>query len=87
MSAWFANGRVIDAILLLMIVEGAVLCFVRARSGRGLSFRAVATLLTSGGALMLALRAALIGAPWEIISACLLVGLAAHLVDVATRWE
>jgi hypothetical protein len=87
MSEWFANGRVIDAILALMVLEGIVFWSIRTRYGRGLPLRALATLLASGAALMLALRAALTGARWEIVSAFLVVGLIAHLVDVATRWE
>jgi hypothetical protein len=87
MSAWFANGRVIDAILALMVLEGFVLWIIRTRYGRGLPLRAIATLLASGAALMLALRAALTGAPWETVSAFLVVGLIAHLVDVASRWD
>ncbi len=87
MSAWFSSGRVIDAILLLMMIEGAALCWLRARTGRGLSMGSVATLLASGAALMLALRAALTGAGWETVSLFLVVGLMAHLVDVAVRWK
>jgi hypothetical protein len=87
MSTWFASGRVIDAILLLMLAEGALLWFWRARTGRGLRPRAILTLLASGAALMLALRAALTGAPWEHVSALFVGGLIAHLVDVAGRWE
>ena len=91
MSAWFAagfaSGRMIDAIIVLMLIEGAVLWRIRTRHKRGLPGRAILTLLASGGALMLALRAALTGAPWEHVSGFLCVGLVAHLVDVATRWE
>jgi hypothetical protein len=87
MSTWFASGQVIDTILLLMLAEGALLWFLRARYGRGLPPRAILTLLTSGAALMLALRAALTGAPWEHVSGFLVGGLVAHLVDVANRWD
>jgi hypothetical protein len=87
MTAWFASGHVIDVILALMVLEGGVLAFVRLRTGRGLSLAAIATLLASGGALMLALRAALVGARWEAVSACLMLGLVAHLIDIARRWE
>jgi hypothetical protein len=87
MSAWFANGRVIDVILFLMLLEGCVLALARLRTGRGLSLAAIATLLVSGAALMLALRAALVGARWEVVSVCLVMGLVAHLVDIARRWE
>ncbi len=87
MSTWFASGRVIDAILLLMLAEGAALWVLHARYRRGLPPRAILTLLASGAALMLALRAALTGAPWEHVSGFLVAGLIAHLVDVASRWE
>ncbi len=95
MSAWFAtvfatlfaSGRVIDAIIVLMLIEGAALWTIRTRYKRGLPVRAIVTLLASGSALMLALRAALTGAPWEHVSGFLIAGLIAHLVDVASRWE
>jgi hypothetical protein len=87
MSEWFASGRVIDAILALMALEAIVFATIRSRYGRGLPLRAIATLLASGAALMLALRAALTGASWELVSAFLIIGLIAHLVDVITRWE
>jgi hypothetical protein len=87
MSAWFASGQVVDVVLVLMLLEGGVLALIRMRSGRGLPLAAIATLLASGGALMLALRAALVGARWEIVSACMLVGLGVHLIDIAGRWD
>lgn len=87
MSEWFANGRIIDVIVLAMMVEGIVLAAVQARTGRGLGTRPLLTTLASGAALMLAVRAALVGAGWAVVSVCLLAGLVAHLVDLASRWR
>ena len=87
MSEWFASGRIIDVILLAMVAEGVLLAAVQARTGRGLGTRPLLMTLTSGAALMLAVRAALVGASWGVVSACLMAGLAAHLLDLAARWK
>ena len=76
---------VIDAILVFVAVEAAVLT----RRGRlvvpPVARRGLLANLASGGALLLALRSALNGAAWPITAACLLAALIAHLVDVGSR--
>ncbi|WP_242510386.1 hypothetical protein [Halorhodospira halophila] len=85
MAEWFASGRVIDAILVLMLLEGALLYALYRRTGHGLASATIVTTLAAGGFLLLALRAALTGAPWYWVSGWLLAGLAAHLADLWQR--
>ena len=82
MESLFASGRIIDLVLLGVVAE-AVLLLVLCR---GLSrFAPFAATLAAGAALMLALRAALTGAPWAVVAGWMLAGLGAHVADLALR--
>ncbi len=72
-------GPIVDAILILTLLEGAVLL----RRGRLDLF----VTLLSGLALMAALRLALAGADWAWLGLALLAALAAHIADLARRWR
>lgn len=85
MAELFASGRVVDAILALMVLEGALLYVLYRRKGRGLPPATIVTTLAAGGFLLLGLRAALTGAAWYAVAGWLLAGLAAHLVDLRRR--
>ncbi|NVZ09712.1 hypothetical protein HW932_10605 [Allochromatium humboldtianum] len=87
MSELFASGRIIDLILVLIVVEGLVLALVHRRTGRGLPPSDLIGFLLSGFLLMLALRAALVGAWWGWISLALTGSLVTHLADLAWRWR
>ena len=91
MAAWFAagfaDGRIIDVVLLLTLAEAAALVLWHRRTGRGPRAIDVLPNLGSGFCLMLALRVALGGGWWGWIAACLLGALAAHLVDLRRRWK
>ncbi|MFO1160365.1 MAG: hypothetical protein U1E60_16115 [Reyranellaceae bacterium] len=87
MQELFASGRVVDLILVLMIAEAVVLGLLYRRTGRGVALRALAGVLLAGGFLLLALRAALTGAAWPWVAAFLVLGLLAHLADLAARWS
>ena len=87
MNDAFASGHIIDAIIALMLLEAVLLGLVHNRTGRGIPLGGALSFLASGAALMLALRAALTGANWQHISAFMLIGLVAHLVDLWTRWK
>lgn len=85
MADLFATGRIIDLILVLVAVEAVVLLGWGRMSGRGPAPAALAALaahLASGASLMLAVRAALTGAGWVWVAACMLAALTAHLVDL-----
>jgi hypothetical protein len=86
MSALFASGHIVDAILILVVLEAALLAAWHGRTGRGVPLGAMAANLCSGAALLLAVRAALVGAWWGWVGGALLAALVAHLVDLRGRW-
>jgi hypothetical protein len=81
----FANGRVVDCILGLMLCEVLAMAWWRHRSGNGLRVTELLASISAGAALLLALRTALVGAPWPQAAFWLLVALAAHAADLALR--
>ncbi|WP_375456523.1 hypothetical protein [uncultured Methylobacterium sp.] len=85
MAAWFSSGRIVDAILVLVALEAVLLLALRLRTGRGPAPLPLLCNLASGAALMLAVRAALVGADWPVVAACMLMSLAAHLGDLIPR--
>ncbi len=85
MADWFASGRIVDLVLLLVAVEIAALPWLLQRLGSRLSVYQLLPNIIAGIALMLALRASLVDAAWPWISTALLVALAAHLGDLALR--
>ncbi|HYN77331.1 MAG TPA: hypothetical protein VES73_06020 [Lamprocystis sp. (in: g-proteobacteria)] len=87
MAEFFASGRAVDLVLLLMGLEGIVLMMFWRRRGCGIPPTALLLILASGGCLLLAVRAALTGAPWVWVSFFLLASLVVHLVDLRLRWQ
>lgn len=87
MQQLVVSGRIVDLILLLVVVEVAVLGYIRARRGSGIAWWALLPNLLAGAALLLALRAAITGAAWPWIALWLAVAGLAHLADLRTRWE
>ena len=85
MAGLFASGRIIDVILALVALEALLLAWLGRRGG--LPLPALLANLASGGALMLALRAALVGSGWIVIAGWLLAGLVAHLADLRLRFR
>jgi hypothetical protein len=83
LHAFIASGRAVDAILLLVFVE-AIVVLLLARRGRGPGAALLPTLI-AGAALLLALRAALMQAPWTAVAAWLAAAGLAHGVDLALR--
>jgi len=81
------SGRIIDLIVALVVVE--ILLVAALTRGRRSGFRAVDALVNAlaGVGILLALRAALTGAPWTSVAGWLGGALVAHLVDVARRWR
>ena len=82
----FENGTVIALIIGGVVLEAIVLAVVHARTGAGISPTRFIANLAAGGALLLALRAALIGASWIWVAGFLFASLVAHLVDLRIRW-
>ena len=87
MSALFASGHIIDAILVLTVLEAIGLAAFHRTTGRGVPPGDFLVNLASGGCLLLALRLALTGEPWMWIAAALLGSLLAHVGDLARRWQ
>ena len=82
-AAFFASGHAVDLVLAVLAAEFAWLTLrPGARRGRGLD-RLLA--LLPGACLLLALRAALTGAPWPWVAAGVTASLPFHLADVARR--
>jgi hypothetical protein len=79
MAALFASGRIIDAILLLTVLEAGFLLWRRRA--------ALVLTLLSGLGVMVALRLALAGADWRWLALALLASLAAHVADLKRRWR
>ncbi len=86
MSALFADGRIVDLILLLVLAEAAGLALLHRATGHGPSPAALLPNLAAGACLLLALRSGLRGAAWPVVALCLLGSLAAHLADLRGRW-
>jgi len=86
MEALFANGRIIDFILLLVLAEVMILIIIRKKTGRGLKPLDLTLSLLAGVALLFALRAALRGLAWPIVALFLFLSLLAHLTDLGRRW-
>lgn len=74
----FASGHAADLILVVMLVE--MVWLVRARRW---PFAAAALRLLPGALMILALRAALVGAAWPWIALGLAASFPAHLADLA----
>lgn len=87
MEPLFASGRVADLLLALLVGEALVLALYRRATGRGVRFGDLAFNLLAGGCLLLALRAALVGAQFHWIAMALTGALAAHVLDLRQRWR
>lgn len=87
MAELFANGRLVDIILAVVVLEAAILLFCWARLRRGIAPIDLLPNLCAGAFLLLALRATLAGGGWVMVSLCLAVAGLAHLIDVYRRWR
>lgn len=85
MAELFSSGRVVDLILGFMVLEAILVVACRRRTGRGPSVGGFLACILPGLMLMLALRAALVGAAWPWIALCLSAALAGHLTDLYRR--
>ncbi len=87
MTALFTNGRIVDFILALVILEAAVLLIYRFTTGRGIPAAGLLTNLLAGSFLLLALRSALTESYWTWTASWLAAALAAHVADLSQRWR
>ena len=79
MAELFSTGLIADIMLAFMALEAIVLVLYRRKTNRGLTPRAVFWMLLPGACLVLAFRAALVGASWQWVALAVSVSLLAHL--------
>jgi hypothetical protein len=87
MAELFSSGRVVNGILVLMLIELGALTWLRRRSRRPPSMLELGVSLGAGAALLVALRGALLGGPWQRIAPWLIAALVAHLIDLGFRFK
>ncbi len=86
MRELIASGHVADLILGFMLAEMVMLGWLWRQTGRGIAPLDLAICLLGGAALVLALRAALLGHEWREVALFLCLSLVAHVGDLARRW-
>ena len=87
MTYLFASGWIVDLILVAMVLESIALLLYRCSTGRGVPVAALWINLLAGGFLLMALRSALLGHSWIWTAGWLAMALAAHIADLAQRWQ
>jgi hypothetical protein len=85
MADFFASGRAVDAILVVMTLEAVLLIWWQRRHDQGLAMADVALALLPGVMLLLALRGALVHSSWTWIALCLVLSFVLHLADLRRR--
>ena len=83
MEGFFASGHAVDFVLAVIAAEFAFLSLRKSGSRATAMDRILA--LAPGVCMLLAVRAALTGAPWPWVAAALTASLPFHLADVARR--
>jgi hypothetical protein len=81
----FSSGRVVDFILLIIAAEFAFLSWRGRRPNLPAVMLGLFISLAPGACLLLALRAALTGAPWTWVAAWLTLSLPLHIADLIRR--
>ncbi len=79
MEQFFASGRAVDVVLLVLAVEAVWLNY------RGWPLRSIIAALLPAVLMMIALRAALTGLAWPYISLPLALAFPVHLFDLHCR--
>ena len=87
MAELFANGRLIDLILIVVAIEAIVLVLAWRYARRGIAPGDLLPNLCAGALLLLALRATLAGGGWMMASGCLAAAGLAHVIDLSRRWR
>lgn len=87
MVDWLASPGIVDAVIAIAMLEAVFLIAYRRRTGRGIAVARLLPNLAAGFLLMLGLRAAVTGAVWPWLPACLAGAGLAHLVDLRLRWN
>lgn len=82
METFFASGRAVDLVLVIIAVEAAWLV-----GSRRMTPWAALLVLGPGVFILLGVRAALVGADWWWISLALLASFPLHLLDLRRRLQ
>ena len=82
-----ASQTLVDIAIAITVVEAIVLWILGRRSGRGTATRALLANVGAGLFLMLAVRAALVGAAWPWLAGLFAAAGASHVADLALRWR
>lgn len=85
MDSLFASGHIVDCILVFMALELIVLILVRKQAlPQSRPVELIAN-IGAGASLLMALRAALVGWPWQRIALFLLMALVFHIGELMVR--
>ncbi len=87
MDQLISGVRLIDIVIVATLVEWGALALLWRHSGRGVPPGVLTWILLPGLCLMLAVRSAMVGAPWYWLALLLLGAGVAHLVDLRGRWR
>lgn len=87
MTELFTTGLIADIMLGFMALEAIFLIAYHFKTHRGFAPIAVFWMLLPGTCLVLALRAALVGAAWGWVALAVSVSLVGHLCDMRQRMK
>lgn len=87
MSEWVLGTGLIDAVIVLTLIEGLALVLYRRITGTGVQLRDFGINLVAGFMLMLALRSHIAASHWGWTAAFLAAAGAAHATDIWSRWK
>lgn len=82
MLDWLRAPALYDAILLLLVIEGAVLSARTRRTGRGMPVHRLASFLGAGAGFTLACRALAAGWPAWTLAASLTAAFVSHVIHL-----
>jgi hypothetical protein len=85
MQDFFASARVVDVVFIVVLIEVAVLAAAARRGARTRAMFSACVAVAPGVCLLLALRAALLGADWPWIAVPLTASFPLHLADIWRR--
>ncbi len=86
-ALWFSSGRIVWLIALILLMECGLLILIRNKFRWELPLDDFFASQFAGLGLALALRAALIQAPWTHVASWLFLAFVAHAAQLSLRWR